>query len=108
MRANSLSTPTNSPEDDHEAFLRLRAGEGSALEQLFTRYVDQLCAFALVYTRSRDTAEEVVQDLFLWLWEHRTAIEPPRSVAAYLHAAVRNRAMNAARHQVTSLRLDRR
>jgi RNA polymerase sigma-70 factor (ECF subfamily) len=76
-----------------------------AFEAIFARYVDQLCAFAFAYTQSRESAEEIVQELFLWLWAHRSAIEPPRSVGAYLHTAVRHRALNYVRDRATELRI---
>lgn len=96
------------PENDQELFRRVISGDSSALEALFHQYVDQLCSFAFAHARSRDAAEEVVQDVFVWLWEHRATVEPPTSVAGYLHAAVRNRALNVVRHQAAELRLHER
>ncbi len=100
----TLVLSRNADHDDEE-FARLRAGDAVACEALFNRYVDSLCGFAFAYTQSRESAEEIVQELFLWLWEHRSAIESPRSVPGYLHGAVRNRALNAVRDRVTELRI---
>jgi RNA polymerase sigma-70 factor (ECF subfamily) len=105
-RPHTLS-PRN-PENDEELFRRVIGGDSGALEGLFHRYVDSLCSFAFAHTRSRDVAEEVVQDVFVWLWEHRATIEPPRSIASYLHGAVRNRALNVVRHETTALRINQR
>lgn len=93
---------------DPDNFTRIQAGDAAAFEALFNRYVGQLCGFAFAYTQSRASAEEIVQELFLWLWEHRSAIEPPLSVPAYLHAAVRNRALNHVRDSTTELRIHER
>jgi RNA polymerase sigma-70 factor, ECF subfamily len=93
------------PEHDTLLFARIRASDVAAFETIFHRYVDRLCAFAFTYTQSRDTAEEVVQDVFVWLWEHRSAVETPSSVAAYLHSAVRHRALNLLRSERTELRI---
>jgi RNA polymerase sigma-70 factor (ECF subfamily) len=72
---------------------------------LFDRYLAPLCAFSHVYTRNRDAAEEIVQELFIWLWTHRSALETPASVAGYLHTAVRHRSYNRVRDDATELRI---
>jgi RNA polymerase sigma-70 factor, ECF subfamily len=104
MAPRPKPVPDHAGDDDRDCFARIRAGDAVAFEALFRRYVDRLCTFAFVYTQTRDSAEEIVQDLFLWLWTHRSAIEPPRSVPGYLHAAVRNRALNRVRDRATELR----
>ncbi|HTR79866.1 MAG TPA: RNA polymerase sigma-70 factor [Gemmatimonadaceae bacterium] len=92
------------PDNDRGLFVRVRLGDDAALAALFDRYVDALCSFAFAYAQSRDSAEEIVQDVFIWIWEHRTAIEPPRSVPSYLYTAVRNRALNQLRARATEVR----
>jgi RNA polymerase sigma-70 factor, ECF subfamily len=76
---------------------RARAGDESAFEQLFRRYAPSLREFAYRYVRSRDVAEEVVQDVFIALWEHRRTLKLRGAVASYLYGAVRNRSLNAMR-----------
>jgi RNA polymerase sigma-70 factor (ECF subfamily) len=73
---------------------RIRASDERAFEALFRAYVDSLCSFAYSYTESRSAAQEIVQDLFCRLWEHRDSLDVPRNVNAYLYGAVRNRAIN--------------
>ena len=48
---------------------------------------------------SRDAAEEVIQDLFLHLWERRHEWEPAVPLNIYLFRAARNRAIDYLRHQ---------
>lgn len=54
-----------------------------------------MCAFAIQYVKSPDDAEEVVQDLFVKLWQDRERVNISTSIKAYLFTAVRNRCLNA-------------
>jgi RNA polymerase sigma-70 factor (ECF subfamily) len=48
--------------------------------------------------RSREAAEDVVQEVMLNLWRHRETLSVEDSLRAYLYRAVRNRALNSARN----------
>lgn len=63
-------------------------------EQLFRMHFGPLCGFASGYIRDRDAAREIVQDVFVNLWQKRDKIEPGVSVKAYLFTSVRNRCLN--------------
>jgi RNA polymerase sigma-70 factor (family 1) len=94
--------------DDRVLLAQMRAGEGSAFAALFRRYYGGLCAFASGYTKSRESAEEVVEDVFVRLWELREQLEVRETLKSYLFTAVRNRALNRARDERAELRgLDR-
>jgi len=66
---------------------------------MFRAYGETLCSFVNGYVRSRDEAQELVQDLFLWIWEHRYEWEVPGSLRNYLFKSARNRAISLLRHQ---------
>lgn len=83
---------------ESEWLARLHTGDERAFERIFRTYVTALCEFAHSYVRNRDTAQEVVQDLFCAIWEQRFTIEMPHGARAYLYAAVRNRSLNALRN----------
>jgi len=89
--------------DDDRLVAGLSTGDAVAFEALFRRYAAALCGFADSYVRSPESAEEIVQDLFTWIWEHRHSIEMPRGARSYLFGAVRNRALNALRDRGTAL-----
>jgi RNA polymerase sigma-70 factor, ECF subfamily len=78
---------------------RIRVGDEQAFEQLFRSYYQPLCDFTLSYVRSRETAEELVQTVFLRLWETRERFTPGAGVAAYLFAACRNRSLDHLKHR---------
>jgi len=69
-----------------------------AFEALFRRHHAPLCGFAYRYVRSREVAEEIVQEVFLDVWERWNPNAVERYTKAYLFAAVRNAAMSYLRH----------
>ncbi len=98
-------------EDERERqvlLARLRAGDEGAFEQLFRMHAAALCDFAFSYVRSREIAEEVVQDLFCWIWEQRFTVEMAHGVRAWLFTSVRNRSLNAVRFRRLEFELHER
>lgn len=57
-------------------------------------YYAPLCAFAVQYVKDQDVAEDLVQDLFVRVWQDREKISVSTSLKSYLFASVRNRALN--------------
>jgi RNA polymerase sigma factor (sigma-70 family) len=79
---------------DRDLVERLGRGDHGAFEALYRRHKDRLYRHALVQSGGRASiAEEVVQDVFLSLFEGK--VSPDRNVGGYLLASVRNRALNA-------------
>ena len=89
--------PLETPERDWVA--RIRSGDGPAFEALFYAYHAPLCAFAYRLVGVRDLAEEIVQEVFLYIWERRETWDVRTSVKSYLFTAVRNAAMSYLRHE---------
>lgn len=85
---------------DAERFLvaRLRAGDSQAFTELITRYTNQLTRFAFYTVGSRDAADDIVQQMFVELWERRSTLAPDQ-LKPYLFRAVRYRALNERRSQ---------
>lgn len=85
-------------EADREAAARIRAGDGRAFEAMFKAHYDALCRSVVTYVGSRDVAEDVVQGVFVRIWEGRSRWEVQGSLRHYLFAAVRRRAVSHFRH----------
>jgi len=77
----------------------IRAGDVAAFEALFHAYHASLCGFAYRYLGARDLAEEIVQEVFLFVWERRASWAVRTSVRSYLFTAVRNAALSYLRHE---------
>jgi len=84
--------------NDAEVVLRMAAGSEAALETLYDRYASSIFAAAYRLTSDRGTAEEVVQETFLALWNRAETFDPKAgSLAAWLHAIGRNRTIDRLR-----------
>ncbi|BDD10906.1 DNA-directed RNA polymerase sigma-70 factor [Fulvitalea axinellae] len=68
---------------------RFKNGDAGAYEHIFKKYYASLCLFAMKHLKTKDLAEEVVQELFCKLWEKRDTLEPRESLKSYLYGAVR-------------------
>lgn len=72
----------------------LKKGDKLIFEQVYREYYIPLCYFCLKYVENFEDSEEIVQDLFLKLWEMHEELEINSSVNAYLYRAVQNYALN--------------
>lgn len=78
---------------------RIRAGDQDAFASLYRTLYTILWRIAILVTRSAPTAEEIVQDVFLTLWDRRETLDVDADIRVYLAAAVRNRAHDLSRHR---------
>ena len=91
----------NSPELMAEKLLARKVrmeGDRDAFEKLFRTYYKRLHGFAYTYVRQVETAEDIIQTVFLKIWSDRDTWNPPGAVKSYLFTAVRNEALNVLRH----------
>ena len=72
----------------------VRAGKRTALKAIYCKYYPDLCGFAASYVTSKRRGREVVQEVFLEIWERRESWKVSGSLKSYLFQAVRNRALN--------------
>ena len=79
---------------DEDLLQLVKNGNHHALETLYMRYFNLLCDFAHKYVRSNLTAEEVVSDVFLYIWLKRDQIKIQKNLKVYLFTAVKNRSFN--------------
>jgi RNA polymerase sigma-70 factor (ECF subfamily) len=62
----------------------LKCDSPLAFQHLFNRYSQRLYRFAFSYLKSDSDAEEIVQDVFMKLWEVRNRLDSDRSFHSYL------------------------
>lgn len=81
----------------HETALLHRVAEGDelAFRQVYDHYTRRIYSYALNLTESEDKAAEVVQEVFLKLWQNRQKLPEVQQFNAWLHAIARNVFFNA-------------
>jgi RNA polymerase sigma-70 factor (family 1) len=73
---------------------RIAAGDEHGLSELYHHYHKRLQLFAKALLRSAESAEEIVEDVFVQLWCNRHAITAIDNLTVYLYVAVKNRSLN--------------
>ncbi len=81
----------------------IQDGSESSLARLYGIFNKRLHHFARVITRSNETAEEIVEDVFVKLWSNRHKIAEISNLTVYLYVAVKNRSLNAVSQQASQL-----
>ncbi|NOU62078.1 RNA polymerase sigma-70 factor [Marinifilum caeruleilacunae] len=76
---------------DFESF---KKGNRVVFKQIFDTFYKGLLIFARNFVQESDVAEDLVQEIFVKLWEKRETIENPTTIKAFLYVSVRNRALN--------------
>jgi RNA polymerase sigma-70 factor (ECF subfamily) len=84
---------------DKKLLADLKKSKESAFDELFRTYFQNLTWFAMKMVKDRETAEEVVQDLFVNFWEKRHELDLKVSIKAYLYRAVYNNSIHASRRE---------
>lgn len=90
------------PDNDHhnaihlkELQVRIASEDEAAFTQLYLHFGKKLLLFSMSLVRSRETAEELVEDVFVKLWALRQRIAEIDNITVYLYVAVKNRSLNA-------------
>ncbi len=76
----------------------IKKNDKASFSILFTQYYKDLVTFSFGIVRNINTAEEIVQDVFINLWENRASLLIERSLKSYLLKAVQNYSLNWLQH----------
>src|SRR5258707_7633965 len=92
MRVSGTQAPNHK---DAALIARIRAGDQSAMADLYDRYAGVVYGVALRVLASTTAAEDVVQEVFLQLWRNPQAFDADRGrLAPWLAVIARNRAID--------------
>ncbi|HNP74700.1 MAG TPA: RNA polymerase sigma factor [Kouleothrix sp.] len=85
---------------DAELMRRVCMHDEAALREIYQRHRRLVARVAWQITRDETTADEVVQDVFQAAWQAAARFEPGGSIATWLAAIARNRAVDALRSKL--------
>lgn len=85
--------------DDAILLKLLKAGDGTALQEIYSRYSEPVFLAALKKLRSKAIAEELVQNLFISLWVKRETVQI-QHLSSYLQTAIRYQVIDYIRSQM--------
>ncbi len=79
------------PDDEKKVLSLFKNGDSKAFEQLYVLYSKRIYQNLLKLVKSEDLAEELLQDIFVRLWEKRATIDIAVSFRSYLFRVMENR-----------------
>jgi RNA polymerase sigma-70 factor, ECF subfamily len=85
---------------DRQLVSRLKLGDKKAFEEIFRKYREKIYYFAIRYYNSAEDAENVVQDVFIKLWDERENVKEELSLNNYIYTIAKNHLFNIQRKKI--------
>ena len=76
-----------------------KSDKHKAFDMLFNRYYAGLCVYAENFTGDKQTAEDMVQDVYVNIWLKRAELTFDESICSYLYRSVHNASIQFLRQQ---------
>lgn len=90
----------NQPVEERHLVRQLKKGNQASFRALYSTYAPKLFAFSKKYLHSHHDAEEIVQEVFLRIWEKRDNVDENQSFSSYVFQAAKHRIFNGFRKKV--------
>lgn len=87
---------------EQELIRELKANSRKAFDDIYRMYARRLLAYCKQYTKSLEDAEEIVQDVFVRLWNNRSRIHQEETLRSLLFTMSKNQLINAYRSRANS------
>lgn len=84
---------------DQDLAVLLKDGDHGAYEEIYKRYHVLLYLYAYKKLKDKEAAKDLIQEVFLNLWNKRQTYTIETQLAGYLYRTVRNRAFDIFAHQ---------
>lgn len=81
-------------EQDIQIVEQLKNGDLSAFDALYTKYYKVLCVSAYFFIHDEDASKDLVQTLFVDIWEKKLYLNFHNDIKGYLYCAIKNRCLN--------------
>lgn len=91
--------PAYSSFSDLELTIMLKSGDHAAFNEIYKRFQGLLYIYACKVVKNDEEAEDIVQEIFLYLWDKRSIIIFKSGLAVYLYTAVRYKFFNLLDHK---------
>jgi len=88
-------------EDERTLILRIIEGERAAFTVLYSRYINSVYRYIYLFTKSKETSEDIVQNVFIKIWERRASLKNVTCFRAYLYQCAKNLMLDEIRRNQT-------
>ena len=83
--------------------IRLKKGDLHSFKILYDAFHIKIFNFCSLYLKSREDAEEIVQDTFVKIWQHKHELDPELSLNGYIFRIAKNLSLNKLRKRVNKV-----
>jgi RNA polymerase sigma-70 factor (ECF subfamily) len=83
---------------DEDLLRKIKSSDQGAFNSLFERYQNRLFVYLFKIIKSKETAEEIVLDVFLKIWVGRSILAEINNFEAFLFCVAKNKALDFLRY----------
>lgn len=76
--------------DERELMQRIATGDRKAFTIVYSRYLQSLYRYIYLFTKSKETSEEIIQTVFIKIWERRETLGNVNSFKGYIYRSAKN------------------
>lgn len=91
----------NNNKSNTELIKLLKKGDMAAFDAIYNQYCHKLHQFVFMYLKQEEDAEEVVQEVFIKIWESREKVDVYLSFESFLFTIAYNSTMSLLRKRVS-------
>jgi RNA polymerase sigma-70 factor (ECF subfamily) len=84
--------------DEKALLLKAADGDRKAFTELYAKWADSLYNYVFLFCKSKEDSEEILQEVFVKLWEGRERLTEINSFKNYLFKAAKNKVINQVNH----------
>lgn len=93
--------------DDKEQLAKIADGDERAFEIVFNRYYDKIFRYSLRLLQEREPAEEIVQEVMLYIWQQGQKLTAIKNLEAYLKTLTKRKAINAFKRRLLEVKVEK-
>jgi len=84
---------------DERIIKQIKKGDKQSFRAIYEHYFNALTAFGYKYVQDQYTVEDMVQEVFVSLWQARSNFDHMNALKSFLYTSVRNKCLNHIKHQ---------
>ena len=84
---------------DQELLAYLKNGNQLAFESIFNKYAGELFVYAHKKLKNKEESQDIVQDIFIYLYKNKDQLHEIQNLASYLYKAVLNKVFDIYKHK---------
>ena len=87
------------PEKEEQFLQRINTKQTEAFRELFSEFYNSLVLFAMGFVEQQDVAEDIVQEVFIAVWERDAQYPTYNAFRSFLYNSVKNAGLNHLKHK---------